>query len=137
MKLCFGMARVFLIPRRRAGLLEAGQWRSWLERVYTDGILPPGKGWRRDCSMLVPMSVLFAIHDGAPESPVAGVVALEPFAENFRVSASQRGAGASGENVTCREAALGGAFTAMEQMHVRLVPARSITCLQCGVGNQG
>ena len=105
-------------PEGRAGLLEALQ-EIWLERIYTAGFYRPADG---DVIVDAGANVgVFSIYI-ARQNRSCRVVALEPFAENFRylqdnVARSRLG------NVTCHETALGGGF---EQAQMQAVGTRSL-----------
>ena len=92
-------------PKERDGLLEAVQ-ETWIERIYTDGFYRPADG-----EVIVDAGAnigLFAINI-ARQNPRCRVIALEPFAENFKyllANVSQ----ACPENVSCHELALGAEF---------------------------
>jgi len=92
-------------PAGREGLLEALQ-EIWLERVYTGGFYRPSDG---DVIVDAGANVgIFSIFM-ARQNRRCRVVALEPFAENFRYL--QNNITRAGlRNVTCCETALGAAF---------------------------
>jgi FkbM family methyltransferase len=93
-------------PPRRAGLLEAVV-ELWLEHVYTAGFYRPADG---DVIVDAGANVgLFAIQI-ARQNRRCRVIALEPFAENFRYLKANI-ARACPETATCREAALGAKFS--------------------------
>ena len=90
-------------PAARAGLLEAVQ-ETWIEHTYTDGFYKPADG---DIIVDAGANIgLFAIYI-ARQNSRCRVIALEPFAENFKVLEANV-ARACPSNVTCHEVALGG-----------------------------
>jgi len=100
-------------PPERAGLLEAVV-ELWLERVYTANFYRPGDG---DVIVDAGANVgLFAIQI-ARQNPRCRVVALEPFAENFKYLEANV-ARACPRNVTCLEMALGAEFSKGEMQAV-------------------
>ncbi len=92
-------------PAGREGLLE-GLQEIWLERVYTGGFYRPADG---DVIADAGANVgLFAIQI-ARENPRCRVLALEPFAENFRYL-DENVKRACSDNVRCYAVALGAEF---------------------------
>jgi FkbM family methyltransferase len=92
-------------PPQRAGLLEAVQ-EIWLERIYTDGFYRPTDG---DVIVDAGANIgLFTIYV-ARQNPKCAVIALEPFAENFRYLQANV-VQTRLKNVTCCEVALGAGF---------------------------
>ncbi len=92
-------------PPERSGLVEA-TIELWLEHAYTAGFYTPADG---DVIIDAGANVgLFAIQI-ARQNRRCHVIALEPFAENFKYLAANV-TRACPENVICREAALGAAF---------------------------
>jgi FkbM family methyltransferase len=92
-------------PPARGGLLEAVV-ELWLEHVYTAGFYRPADG---DVIVDAGANVgLFAIQI-ARQNRRCKVIALEPFAENFRYLEANV-ARACPKTVTCREMALGAGF---------------------------
>ena len=92
-------------PTGRDGLLEAVQ-ETWIERIYTDRFYRPADG-----EVIVDGGAnigLFAINI-ARQNPRCRVVALEPFAENFKFLQANV-VRACPNNVTCYEMALGAGF---------------------------
>ena len=92
-------------PPGRDGLLEAVQ-EIWLERIYTDEFYRPANG-----EVIVDAGAnvgLFTIYV-ARQNPRCKVIALEPFAENFKYLQANV-AQARMKNVTCCEVALGAGF---------------------------
>lgn len=105
-------------PVGRDGLLEAVQ-EIWIERIYTDGFYRPA-----DDEIIVDAGAnigLFAINI-ARQNPRCRVVALEPFAENFKYLQGNV-ANACPGNVACYEMALGAGFG---RGHMQAVGARSL-----------
>jgi FkbM family methyltransferase len=93
-------------PAERGGLLEAVV-ELWLEHVYTAGFYRPADG---DVIVDAGANVgLFAIQI-ARQNPRCRVIALEPFAENFK-HLEANVARASSKTVTCCEMALGAGFS--------------------------
>jgi FkbM family methyltransferase len=93
-------------PPGRAGLLEVVV-ELWLEHVYTAGFYRPADG---DVIVDVGANVgLFAIQM-ARQNRRGRVIALEPFAENFKYLQANV-ARACPETVTCCEAGLGAGFS--------------------------
>ena len=100
-------------PAGREGLLE-GLQEIWLERVYTNGFYRPAAG---DVIVDAGANVgLFAICI-ARQNPRCRVVALEPFAENFRFLETNVAKARLG-NVKCLEMAVGAEFGAGEMQAV-------------------
>jgi len=92
-------------PRARGGLLESVV-ELWLEHVYTAGFYRPADG---DVIVDAGANVgLFAIQM-ARQNRRCRVIAIEPFAENFRYLKANVGR-ACPETVTCSEVALGAGF---------------------------
>ncbi len=92
-------------PADRAGLLEAVQ-EIWIERIYTEGFYRPQAG---DVIVDAGANIgLFAIYL-ARQNARCKVVALEPFAENFRYLEANAAAATTG-NVACLQVALGAQF---------------------------
>jgi FkbM family methyltransferase len=105
-------------PPERGGLLEAVV-ELWLERVYTAKFYRPGDG---DVIVDAGANVgLFAIQI-ARQNPRCRVLALEPFAENFKYLEANV-ARACPRNTTCLQMALGAEF-GMGQMQA--VGSRSL-----------
>jgi FkbM family methyltransferase len=93
-------------PPSRGGLLEAVV-ELWLEHVYTSGFYRPANG---DVIVDAGANVgLFAIQM-ARQNRRSRVIALEPFAENFRYLKENVGR-ACPQTVTCCEMALGASFS--------------------------
>lgn len=93
-------------PPERSGLLEAVV-ELWLERVYTAQFYRPGDG---DVIVDAGANVgLFTIQI-ARQNSRCRVIALEPFAENFKYLETNV-ARACPKNVICREVALGAGFS--------------------------
>ncbi len=93
-------------PPGRGGLWEAVS-ELWLDHVYTDGFYFPADG---DVIIDAGANVgIFAIQM-ARQNTLCRVIALEPFAENFRYLQANV-AGACPKNVTCYEVALGAEFS--------------------------
>lgn len=93
-------------PPQRGGLLEAVV-ELWLERVYTEGFYRPEDG---DVIVDAGANVGFFAIQVARRNTRCRVIALEPFAENFRYLQANV-ARACPQNVTCLEMALGGEFS--------------------------
>jgi FkbM family methyltransferase len=92
-------------PEGRAGLLEA-LLEVWLDQVYTTGFYRPGD---RDVIVDAGANVgVFAI-SMARQNRLCRVIALEPFAENFKYL-QKNVRHACPETITCREVALGAGF---------------------------
>jgi len=92
-------------PAQRSGLLETLQ-EIWIERVYTSGFYQPAGG-----EVIVDAGAnigLFTIYV-ARQNPRCRVIALEPFAENFKYLEANV-ARACPKNVTCHKMALGASF---------------------------
>jgi FkbM family methyltransferase len=105
-------------PPGRGGLLEA-VIELWLERVYTSGFYRPADG---DVIIDAGANVgIFSIQI-ARQNSRCRVIALEPFAENFKYL-ERNIAEADLGNVVCRELALGAAFG---QGHMQAVGSRSL-----------
>jgi FkbM family methyltransferase len=105
-------------PPERGGLLEAVV-ELWLERVYTANFYRPGNG---DVIVDAGANVgLFAIQI-ARQNPRCRVLALEPFAENFKYLEANV-ARACPQNVTCLEMALG---AELSKGHMQPVGSRSL-----------
>ena len=105
-------------PPGRGGLLEAVQ-ETWRERVYTDGFYTPGDG---EVVVDVGANVgLFAILV-ARQNPRCRVIALEPFAENFRYLRDNIARACPG-NASCHQLALGSSFGSG---HMQTVGSRSL-----------
>lgn len=93
-------------PPERGGLLEAIT-ELWLEQVYTDGFYRPSDG---DVIIDAGANVgIFAIQM-ARQNRHCRVIALEPFAENFKYL-QENIRRACPQTVTCREVALGAEFS--------------------------
>jgi FkbM family methyltransferase len=93
-------------PPARAGLLEAIT-ELWLEHVYTDGFYSPADG---DVIVDAGANIGIFTLQMARQNRRCRVIALEPFAENFKYLQSNI-ANARVGNVTCHEMALGAAFS--------------------------
>src|SRR5580704_12975262 len=105
-------------PPVRAGLLEAAV-ELWLEHVYTAGFYRPSNG---DVIVDAGANVgLFTIQI-ARQNRRCRVIALEPFAENFRYLEANV-ARACPKTVICCEVALGAGFS---QGQMRAVGSRSL-----------
>jgi FkbM family methyltransferase len=105
-------------PPERGGLLEA-TIELWLEEVYTKGFYRPEDG---DVIVDAGANVgLFAIQM-ARQNRECKVIALEPFAENFKYLKSNVKQ-ARRPNIVCYEMALGGAFA---RGHMQTVGKRSL-----------
>lgn len=105
-------------PQDRGGLLEAAI-ELWLEEVYTKGFYRPADG---DVIVDAGANVgLFSIQI-ARQNRRCRVIALEPFAENFKYLRANV-TRARLANVTCHEAALGAAFA---KGHMQAVGTRSL-----------
>src|ERR1700690_525264 len=92
-------------PPGRAGLVEA-LMEVWLDHAYTAKFYSPGDG-----DVIVDAGAdigIFTIYR-ARQNRRCRVIALEPFAENFKYLRENVTRACPG-NVTCREAALGAAF---------------------------
>jgi FkbM family methyltransferase len=100
-------------PPERGGLLEAVV-ELWLEHVYTEGFYRPADG---DVIVDAGANVgLFAIQM-ARQNRRCRVIALEPFAENFRYLKANV-ASACPQTVTCCEIAMGAGFSKGEMREV-------------------
>jgi FkbM family methyltransferase len=100
-------------PPDRSGLLEAVV-EMWLERTYTAGFYRPAAG---DVIVDAGANIgLFAIHI-ARQNRRCRVIALEPFAENFKYLQTNV-ARACPEVVTCCEVALGAEFSRGEMLAI-------------------
>ena len=115
-------------PLGREGLLEALQ-EIWLERIYTGGFYRPSDG---DVIVDAGANVgVFSIFI-ARQNRKCRVVALEPFAENFRYLRDNV-ARAGLRNVTCHEMALGSSFG---QAQMQAVGTRSLDHVLTGSGHE-